>query len=220
MKPGILIASSMLLFASCMKSGGNNPGVEYAPDMADSKGYEPYNQKDSAPYNKYGMNMREPVAGTVALGKLDYAYAYDNTAEGYEAAGLNLTYPAGFSDKHAEGQRLYGIYCTPCHGAKGENDGSVFKVANIKPPWASYKDTFIRTLPVGKIYHVLTYGKNNMGSHASVLSPTERWQITRFVKLLSQGIYSDKGTGDVVTPAANAVAPKADSSKTQLPSTH
>jgi len=35
---------SIAVFSSCIKSRGNNPGLEYAPDMYDSKGYEPYNQ--------------------------------------------------------------------------------------------------------------------------------------------------------------------------------
>jgi len=38
---------SIAVLSSCVKSRGNNPGLEYAPDMYDSKGYEPYNQKDS-----------------------------------------------------------------------------------------------------------------------------------------------------------------------------
>ena len=59
------------LISSCV-SRGNNPGWEYAPDMYYSKGYEAYNQGDSNVVNPYGMNMREPVAGTVAYGKLDY----------------------------------------------------------------------------------------------------------------------------------------------------
>ena len=72
---------SIAVFSSCIKSRGNNPGLEYAPDMYDSKGYEPYNQIDSNLINPYGMNMREPVKGTIAQGQLDYFYPYANTNE-------------------------------------------------------------------------------------------------------------------------------------------
>jgi hypothetical protein len=37
-----------------------------------AKGYEPFQEKDSNKFNKYGSNMREPVKGTVAVGKLDF----------------------------------------------------------------------------------------------------------------------------------------------------
>lgn len=177
------IAASALM-SSCV-SRGNNPGWEYAPDMYYSKGYEPYNQGDSNKINPYGMNMREPVAGTVAYGKLDFKYGLENTGEGYDAS-VALSAPADATLEDGRGKYLYEINCTPCHGAIGANDGEVFKkVATLKPAWKNYGDPYIKTLPEGKIYHTLTYGKNNMGSHASVLTPKERWQVIKYVKLLS-----------------------------------
>jgi hypothetical protein len=55
----------------------------------------------------------------------------------------------------------------------------------LKPAWKAYTDEYIKTLPEGKIYHTLTYGKNNMGSHASVLKPVDRWRVIKYVKQLS-----------------------------------
>lgn len=174
------------LLTSCAKSGGNNPGVEYAPDMYYDKGYEPFKEKDSNTLNKYGSNMREPVKGSIAVGKLDYAYPLDNNGEGYEASATQIHYPDNFVFDKARGERLYNIYCAPCHGIEGHNDGNVFKrVASIKPPWKGYDDDYIKNLPAGKMYHVITYGKNNMGSHASVLTPEERWQVVAHVQELS-----------------------------------
>lgn len=174
-----------VLVTSCV-SRGNNPGWEYAPDMYYSKGYEPYSQGDSNVINPYGMNMREPVAGTVALGKLDYKYPFENNGEGYEMAGTMLKMPEGVTLEDGRAQYMYGIYCAPCHGQEGNNDGEVFKkVSTLKPAWKGYSDAYIQTLPEGKIYHTLTYGKNNMGSHASVLKPSDRWKIVKYVKYLS-----------------------------------
>lgn len=168
---------------SCV-SRGNDPGWEYAPDMAYSKGYEPYNQGDSNSVNPYGMSMREPVAGTVARGKEMNHYPFDNSGDGYEAS-KSLTYPENFSDPDNRGKYLYDIYCTPCHGAKGGNDGEVFKRGLGKPAWPNYQDAYIKNLPVGQIYHVLTYGKNNMGSHSYALNPMDRWRVIKYVKQLS-----------------------------------
>lgn len=189
---GVLVSA----LASCT-SRGSNPGWEYAPDMYYSKGYEAYNQGDSNMINPYGMNMREPVEGTMARGKEDYYFPYENTAEGYEAAAA-LSFPANFSDNDGRGKYLYGIYCSPCHGATGGNDGEVFKPNRLgKPAWANYQDPYIQTLPVGKIYHVITYGRNNMGSHASVLAPMDRWRVIKYVKELS-------GAGATIPAAAPA----------------
>ncbi len=193
MKQNILIiisAAFITSLSSCwMKSGGNDTGYEYAPDMYYSKGYEPMSQftdSNKYRYNPYFMTMREPVKGSVAIGQLDYQYAFDNTPEGYEAAGLNLQMPNLSLKEQAEGERLYGIYCAVCHGEKGGNDGSVSsKQATLKPSWANYQDKYVKELPVGKIYHTITYGKNNMGSYASAVTPKDRWAIISYVKRLS-----------------------------------
>ncbi|MCO6495479.1 MAG: cytochrome c [Bacteroidetes bacterium] len=189
-----LIGVSFLL-SSCAKSRGNNPGVEYAPDMYYDKGYEPFKEKDSNTLNRFGSNLREPVKGTIAVGKLDYAYLLDNNGEGYEASAIQIHYPEDFTFDSVRGERLYNIYCAPCHGVEGHNDGSVFKrVAAIKPPWKGYQDDYIKNLPVGKMYHVITYGKNNMGSHASVLTPEERWQVIAHIQELSGIGYHKNAT--------------------------
>ncbi len=193
MKQNILIlfsVTALVSLSSCfLKSSGNNTGIEYAPDMYYSKGYEAYSQfEDSSKYryNPYFMSMREPAAGTVAEGQLDYKYNFDNTNEGYEASNA-LTMPFLTLKEQKEGERLYGIYCAVCHGEKGGNDGSVSsKQATLKPSWANYKTKFAEAnYSIGKAYHVITYGKNNMGSYASALNPKERWMVLSYVKRLS-----------------------------------
>lgn len=183
----LLVTVGLIVLSLMARSRGNNPGIEYAPDMYDSKGYEAYTQlmDDSVEYNRFGGSMREPVKGTVAVGQADYAYPYDNTPEGYEKAGAELSMPF-IKDANGEGERLYGIYCSMCHGETGQNDGSVFQKDNtMKPSWAGYTDPSIRDLSVGKIYHTITYGKNKMGSHAYALSPEQRWLVIKHVKKLS-----------------------------------
>lgn len=215
----IISAITVVSLSSCWwKAGVNDPGIEYAADMYYSKGYEPFSQfSDSSKYrfNPYMMSMREPVKGTVALGQLDYQYAYDNSNEGYDAAGMNMM-ASGLTEKEQiEGERLFGIYCSVCHGMKGGNDGPVSsKQAVLKPSWANYQDKYIKELPIGRIYHVITYGKNNMGSYAYALTPKERWSVATYVKRLSQmdsvghipAIHAIEGS---TQPAAMA-APAAD----------
>ena len=207
-KLNIVWASLAVLFASsgCV-SRGNDPGWEYAPDMYYSKGYEPYNQADSFTLNPYGMSMREPVAGSIALGKSAHIYQLANTGEGYEASATQITAPAGLDQIDTRGKYLYNIYCAACHGAEGNNDGKVFqKVSALKPAWKGYTDEYIKTLEEGKIYHTLTYGKNNMGSHASVLEPTDRWRVVKYVKLLSGAGSASTSTSDTAAVASNTMS--------------
>ena len=77
----------------------------------------------------------------------------------------------------SKGKELYNIYCAVCHGSKGDGQGILMtneKFLGIP----SYAD---RDITEGSIYHVLMYGKNLMGSHASQVNAKERWQISQYV---------------------------------------
>jgi hypothetical protein len=37
-------------------------------------------------------------------------------------------------------------------------------------------------MPVGTMFHSVTYGKNNMGSYASQLTRAQRWMVIQYVK--------------------------------------
>ena len=138
------------------------------------------------------LSNRKPVAGTIARGYMPYAYP--NTIEGYEAAGANLRNPFSKSVVNLkEGEVLYGKYCSACHGAGGEGDGLVGGKLPGAPP--SYK-TVLKTLPEGKIFHSITYGKNLMGQHASQVTKEERWLVIHYINDLIKK----------ATPAANTTA--------------
>lgn len=169
-------------------AGGDNPGIEYAPDMYIAKGYEPYSQAKSWKYNANGQSLRMPVNGTVARGQLDYLYSIPNTGEGYEMAA-SLTNPVAKTKTNlADGEAVYNTYCWHCHGKTGKNDGPVMSEKRyVKPPWSGYQDDYIKNLPEGKIYHTIMYGKGFMGSHSALLNPKQRWQVINYVKKLALG---------------------------------
>ena len=164
---------------SCDKKNANSPGVEFMPDMYRSPSLE----TNLAYVTKSGDTVqanRKPVAGTIARGYMPYGYA--NTPEGYDAAGANLHNPLEKNETNvAQGEALYGKFCGHCHGASGEGDGLVGGKLPGAPP--SYKGA-LKTLPEGKIFHSITYGKGLMGSHASQLTKEERWKITMYVQKL------------------------------------
>jgi mono/diheme cytochrome c family protein len=176
-----LVGSSLAFMTSCT-AGGDNPGIEYAPNMYHSFAYEPFSQEENKPntINPNGLNMRLPARHTIAQGQIDYAkYDLPKTQEAYEGASVfpNPTTPTIYN--LAEGKRLYNINCTPCHGEDGQGNGTI--VADGKfPKVPSYADR-LPTINDGKAFYSIKYGKNLMGGYGSVLSPNQIWQVIHFI---------------------------------------
>lgn len=176
---GVALAALLVGFASCGKKDANSPGVEFMPDMYRSPSVEVYGTSTFNGDTIYSTQFT-PVKGTIARGYLPYAYP--NTPEGYEQAGLYLKNPIALSDKVvADGEVLYGKYCVHCHGASGAGDGKVSDKLPGAPP--AYNGA-LKNLSEGKIFHSITYGKGLMGNHASILSVDERWKLVHYVQKL------------------------------------
>lgn len=198
--------AAAIMLQSCGVAGGDDPGVEYAPDMYVSKGYEPMTQLESKQFQlvtvsgktvmltKDGKTMRDPVKGSIPR-DLDFEaghvqinnflwmqYPYANSIGGKDSASKMLQNPIQLTEKSlANGKRLYNINCAPCHGVDGLGKGPVAaKVAGIP----SYKSARILNLTDGGAYHTITYGLNNMGSYASVLTPQQRWEVIHYINYL------------------------------------
>ena len=182
----IIPVVAVAALSSCSNDDPKKPGYEFMPDMYRSPSYETYSAN---PIFADSMEARQPVEGTIARGDAifnDYdrlPYPYPNTNEGYEEAGTKLSSPLQSSEENmAEGKRLYENYCTHCHGESGAGDGLVVAHKGPKPP--AYNSDQLKNLSEGKMYHTIHYGKNMMGSHASQLTPTQRWKIILYVKTL------------------------------------
>ena len=50
----------------------------------------------------------------------------------------------------------------------------------------SSRGGLMKDMQAGKIYHSIMYGLNAMGSHASQLSPDERWKVVMYVQQLQK----------------------------------
>jgi mono/diheme cytochrome c family protein len=183
-----LAGVSMVLLASCGKSDPNSPGVEYMPDMYRSPAIEPYVDY----VNSSVQSARLPVEGTIVFTEneseefYNYPYPYKNSFSDYDLAGENLVSPIAFNEASvADGKVIYERFCIQCHGKTGQGDGAVPTNSDYPNP-PSYS-TSLKDLPVGKMYHTITYGKGMMGSHASQLTPKERWTVIQYVMYLQNG---------------------------------
>lgn len=179
------------------------PRVEYAPNMYHSEAYEPLTQitnenagsgvdsDEDYPYGEYfnsniynrypensytPMNMREPAPNSVKRGNVNpYRLPKDSLG-----AAKRVNYPFQVTPEIvAEGQVLYGMYCTHCHGAGGTGDGPV---SQPFPGIANLQNDRIKAYSPGQIFHIITHGYGRMWPHGSQIQPNERWKIAAFVK--------------------------------------
>ncbi len=190
----LLLASATvaaLALSSC-KHDPLSPGVEYMPDMYRGPALETYSQTKLN--GEMVPTAKIPVAGTIARGFEPYQFA--NTAEGYEAAGIALKNPlTDIAKAETNAKELFTKYCIHCHGEKGDGVGSI-KVKGEPFPVPSYYDDAHKALPDGKMFHTLHFGKGLMGSHASQLNKTERWELVCYVNKLQReglGIKDESG---------------------------
>lgn len=204
---------SALVIASCVTvvactTDPLSPGVEYMPDMYRSPAVEAYVDYD----NLEESSVRKPVAGTIPFqadpkkALLEMPYAYPNTTEGYELAGANLKSPLPLTEAYiAEGKEIYTKFCMHCHGENGQGDGAVVTNGGYPPPPA-YNGGALKTLPEGKMFHTITFGKGQMGSHASQLSKEQRWKVIQYVKVLQNDgkspLAGAEATAEVVETAS------------------
>lgn len=184
-----------VLLSSC-GNDPNSPGREFAPNMYNPVGYEPYKQIEKNPLNPQGSNLWLPVEGTVArrnyktkFGEGDSTKSdlmvYNIPSDSIEISSKLLKNPIPKTDAVvAEGQVLYQRYCQHCHGAGGAGDG---KVGSIYKGVPNYTSDAMKNLSEGHIFHVITFGKARMWPHGSQVNPEERWKIVHYVQKLQKG---------------------------------
>ena len=170
-KLNYLYILSLLTIVSCFDP--SKPNYQYFPNMYESVGYGTYDESDAF---SNGIEAQKPVVGTISRGW--EPYEYEDSNEGYALAKANLKSPLDKTDKNIKkGKELYEMYCSVCHGSKGDGQGILMqreKFLGIP----SYAD---RDITEGSIYHVLMHGINLMGSHASQVNQEERWNISQYV---------------------------------------
>ena len=158
----------------------SKPNYQYFPNMYESVGYKTYQESDAFPN---GIQAQLPVEGSIPRGW--QPYEYEDSNEGYESAKLNLKSPLVNNEENLKnGKKMYDIYCSVCHGSKGDGQGILMereKFLGIP----SYAD---RDITEGSIYHVLMHGINLMGSHAGQVDDEERWQIAQYVLKLREDL--------------------------------
>ncbi|OLE83289.1 MAG: hypothetical protein AUF76_06850 [Acidobacteria bacterium 13_1_20CM_2_65_9] len=163
--------------ASACGPARDKRGLEYTHDMTYSLAYDSFAPN---PVTRDGLTLQRPVRGTIPRGYLPLHYSA--TIEDAERAGRDLQNPVPRTARSAaEGQALFESHCAVCHGNQGAGDGPLVpKIPN--PP--AYTSARVQRMPVGRIFHVMTFGSGRMASYASQLAAHDRWLIAAHVQRL------------------------------------
>ena len=201
---GIAVVAMIVAQSSCYYPK-TSPGWEYMPDMANAITYETNTEDD---FFGDSMTERTPVTGTIPRGVYEpFHFSAPPSTTGYDSAGMYLHFPEWLdSTSLVEGNRLFNIYCSVCHGADGKGDGTIVvndKLKNPFPPPPSYFDATHINLPEGKMYYSAHYGKNLMGPYSKLLDHNQLWDVIYYIKSLQK---KELEKAAAAQPAATASA--------------
>jgi mono/diheme cytochrome c family protein len=163
-----ILLARLVVFAAAFLATALLAGCEkFDRDMFDNPAFRPQEEP-----------VRLPPAGSVPTKGLEHT-PKPGTAE---AAALgNPEKATDFS--LLTGKELFGIYCTPCHGASGKGDGPVAK--KFVPTPADISATGHGSHhPEGELFAVVTHGMGGMPPFRSDLTARERWLVVAYLKTL------------------------------------
>lgn len=166
------------------------PNLEFLPQMAHSPRYNAFS---SNPTLAGGTTLQAPEPGTIPRGYMPLHYAA--TPQDAARAGEELKSPVAPGNNWARqrGASVFAAFCQECHGAGGAGNGPI--VQRGFPPPPSLLADHARSLKDGQVFHILTYGQNNMPSYASQLSRQDRWYVTAYLRTL-QATATPAASGD------------------------
>jgi mono/diheme cytochrome c family protein len=182
---GTLIANALL-----RARDGSQPNYDFLPEaqMADWVAYGTF-----APNSNFadGLTLRTPPAGTIARGQLPLHYQA-NPQEAIRA-GMELRNPYEENDteRQQRGSVVFANYCQICHGPLGLGNGPLTQ-GGFPPPASLLADRAVQ-MKDGQMFHVLTYGQQNMPSFAAQLSREDRWNVILYVRTLQGPSTPDDG---------------------------
>lgn len=156
------------------------------PDMYDEAGYD---TQSANPVFADGKTQQPPVANTIRRGEMPLHYSADE--QGAIRAGKELTSPIDSVTRAnlQQGEKMYGDFCQPCHGVSGKGDGPVALRGYPRPPSLFLQNAM--QMPDGRMFHVITYGQNNMPGYDTQIDRSDRWKTIAYIRDLQQQSQQD-----------------------------
>lgn len=178
----LFLALVLLIYATrFLRRDFTEPNFVILPGMVVSV---PYNAFDSNPNFPDGKTLQAPERTTIPR---EFApLHYQPTADDARRAGEELKNPfaANPQDALQRGTRLFAVHCQPCHGVGGVGDGKI--VQRGFPPPPSLLGEKALSIKDGQMFHITTFGQNNMPSLASQITRSDRWRVITYVRSLQR----------------------------------
>lgn len=176
--------------------------VEFFPTMRRSIPLEPQTAMG-------GIPAPRPIPGTIARDArpLDY----QATEEDAKRAAEQLQSSLAADDMAAmeRGREVYFNFCSACHGSAGDGDGPIPVRGYPPPPPLGAEKS--RLLKDGELFHVISYGRNNMPAHRKLLSQEDRWKSLLFIRELQRrAVVKAEQAAKAAAAAAAAAAAKSE----------
>jgi len=176
-------------------STSRKPPIEVFPDMDRQPKLRPQDRNSFFPD---GRSSQAPPEYTVARTKayegllgVDPIFPYQESPvnSGLITGTTNFveSIPFQITERFLDrGRDRYQIYCLPCHGAIGDANGVIKKVA--MPTVANLHEARIIQMTDGQIYYAIKNGSPSqlMGSYAAQVTVEERWAIVAYVRALQR----------------------------------
>ena len=194
---GALVLTCLVAASGCARGcTSSRPPIHLNPSMDDQPKVRAQAASD---FFFNGAAMREPVPGTVPIGGLkeDTAFFTGKGADEQFVAAI----PHPVDDAVVErGRQRYGIYCQPCHDARGDGRGILFQRGNV--PTGNFHQEKVLKYTDGEIFDVITNGKGLMAGYRWPIPPADRWAIVAYVRELARKrLASATGAGQTSATA-------------------
>ena len=171
----------LLVLERAVRRETHERNYEVFTEMVYSRAYETLSASPELP----GGLTQQPVQPGVVVRGLQ-PFHFGPGPEEALRAGRELRNP--YEDEPeglARGALLFSRFCTVCHGGDGEGLGPVVQRGMLPPP--SLHAARAMQMADGEMFHVVTMGQGNMGSHAAQIAAEDRWKIVRHIRSLQGG---------------------------------
>lgn len=173
----LLIVSVSLIWI--LSSDPARPNFEFIPQMAHGPRYNAFSAN---PNFANGATLQRPEPNSIPRGFMPLHYSA--TPQDALRSGEELKGPIEPGNARAKerGAAVFANFCAVCHGSGGAGNGPVTQRGYPPPP--SLLAEHARKMKDGQLFHVLTYGQNNMPSYAGQLSADDRWNAVLYLRTL------------------------------------
>jgi mono/diheme cytochrome c family protein len=178
--PAALVIGAMAALVLATRRNLNEPHLRLFNEMVISPASKTQTVNALLPG---GLTQQAAPAGTFPRGgsTLHYGPSLEERAR----AARELKNPLAVSlDGLERGRLTYSRYCLHCHGAKGRGDGGVAKAFPALSFSLAGKSSY--DLPDGELFHIITFGRNNMPAHAAQVPAEDRWRVVQYLRELQR----------------------------------